>query len=150
MSWVIGIPGVSYVRRQGRKRTPTAIPGSLKAAQVRDRRSSACGLRTICWSGGTRRAPSRRNGIAIFSACARCRARRPVVYAICSRQLNSSIVFRLALCTAGKRTCSPQAMETSYLSFSNPNESAIPAAARIQNGTVTAEFVQGGDFVLHA
>src|SRR5439155_642066 len=61
---------------------------------------------------------------ARWTTSAKWRARRGVAWAICSRQLKPSATINVdsaAERTAGSRTRSPTAIETSYLSFSNPN-----------------------------
>jgi hypothetical protein len=66
---------------------------------------------------------------AIFNTSARCIARLPVLWRICSRQLKPSVTINVsgaAFRTAGNRTRSATACDTSNLSFWNPNGPAIP------------------------
>src|SRR5262249_56035724 len=64
-----------------------------------------------------------------LSKSAKWSARRPVVCAICSRQLKPSDTMNVsgaAARTAGSSTRSPTAIDTSYLWTSKPNEPAMP------------------------
>src|ERR1700677_329725 len=66
---------------------------------------------------------------AIWRTSERCRARRPVLCAICSRQLRPSAMISQsagAWRTAGRSSSSPMAIEISYLSASKPKEPAMP------------------------
>ncbi len=66
---------------------------------------------------------------AICRTSARCKARRGVPWAICSRQLKPSAMISQsagARRTAGKSSSSPMAMDNSYLSRSKPKEPAMP------------------------